>query len=725
MKRISLGDSIARVENLGDSSARIIEEDLGDSMTGPLVQEDSDSMAEIAKDNVLCKSDKPKEFLVNLKPGQIIRQYQQELAEPGLQGKNYIFVAPTGSGKTLVSATIIARHLTKIPNSRVAFIVPTKPLADQQMFRLKEYIPNACVNVYTGGELGSALSTEPPNMRESNDHISVCTAGKLHEEILQKRVKFSQFSMLVLDECHHTVKEHVYAKLMKLYLEERQSLQDFQVIGMTASLGAGNRSNISDHIKNLQAHLDATGGIVSVKNPSKLGKFNKEPSRTLQVLQPRDRADEFISEVVASMKVLENFVKTFQDCEYERWSQEYETFVIKRKEALEASTNEAYRDQISTLNELLKFCSALSVYMDFTKMDAIRTMKGMSDIPDDDSATDHEQNLRTEKEDLLTKLRKIPETENPLLIGIESILEQKFRSNRLSRAIVFVRTKNHTIALKKWLSGRGNLREIGIVSDLITGYTGMGDEMTRERQINVLKKFSEGSINVLVATSVAEEGLDIPDCNLVIRYQHVSSDIAKIQAEGRARADDSDCYTVLSTSNNFKSQEVKNQGLILQVVHFMNSLVQTGRDEIRSLQSKLLSEERTKKILQENRKIHLASSITMICKKCKKEVCSGEDISLLAEDEAHHVVPEDKIRNQFIRQANNEQIWISRSLLLTEKMTCAGCRNKWGHVCYSTESNQKYCLFSCRGFTFKIDGHPTTHLGKTWSEVPFHIRSTQ
>ena len=320
------------------------------------------------------------------------------------------------------------------------------------------------------------------------------------------------------------------------------------------------------------------------------------------------------------------------------------------------------------------------------------------------------------------KLKDLPEIENPLLCGIEKILTRKFIGNRSSRAIIFVRTKNHTIAMKKWISSCTSLTDMGIIPDLRTSYTGRGDDMNKERQQEVLKQFQDGSINLLVATAVAEEGLDIPECNLVIRYQHVSSEIAKVQAEGRARADDSDCYTLVSSTSNLESQEIKNQALILQVTHLIeDSSTLTESSEIRKLQQKIVREKRTRDVQQEQSKIHHASSIMLHCKKCKAIVCSGSDIFTLAEDESHHMVDKENFKKQFSSEIYDKPTWISRSLLLTHKINCY-CKNKWGDICYSTAIKQQYHLLACKGFTFEIECD-TPHLGKKWCDIPFHINS--
>ena len=444
------------------------------------------------------------------------------------------------------------------------------------MLKLKEYIPNASVSIYIGREFsGGADFTiiECPNIGKYGNHISVFTAGKLYDEINNDGVKFDQFSMLVLDECHHTVKKHAYAKLMKLYLHEKLSENqqpsplNLQILGLTASLGAGGSSDIAGHLKDLAAHLDATGGIVSVKNPSDVEKYSKNKSRKLEVLQPRDiTSDPFYLEINGVMSEIEKDVNIFKGSKYPRWSQQYETHVNQVKMSLmTASEKNEFFNQIASLSELKLYCNALMVYMDLRSSDAIKII--VESLGISENQTCHEISLNKMKDTLLSKLNELSDTENEnsLLQGMESVLCRKFKEKVSSRGIIFVRTQYHTLAMKEWIESCNSLRELGVVPDAITGHSRKESDMTLARQREVLTKFKEGIVNILIATSVAEEGLDIPECNLVIRYQHVSSEIAKEQGEGRARDDNSDCYTIVSSLTNLKSQEIKNERLILQV----------------------------------------------------------------------------------------------------------------------------------------------------------------
>ena len=53
-----------------------------------------------------------------------------------------------------------------------------------------------------------------------------------------------------------------------------------------------------------------------------------------------------------------------------------------------------------------------------------------------------------------------------------------------------------------------------------------------------------GLANVLIATDIVQEGLDVPECSFVIRYEFVSNEIGTVQSRGRARAEQSACFLI-------------------------------------------------------------------------------------------------------------------------------------------------------------------------------------
>lgn len=92
----------------------------------------------------------------------------------------------------------------------------------------------------------------------------------------------------------------------------------------------------------------------------------------------------------------------------------------------------------------------------------------------------------------------------------------------------------------------------------------------QNEQKQTIRRFREGLLNLLISTSVAEEGLDIPECNLVVRYGLLTNEIAMQQASGRARAPNS-VYSVvaLETGREIK-REITNEcleDLCRQAIH--------------------------------------------------------------------------------------------------------------------------------------------------------------
>jgi len=64
-----------------------------------------------------------------------------------------------------------------------------------------------------------------------------------------------------------------------------------------------------------------------------------------------------------------------------------------------------------------------------------------------------------------------------------------------------------------------------------TGTSGKG--FKQKDQVQVVQKFREGGFNVLVATSVGEEGLDIGEVDLIICFDSSKSPTRLVQRMGR------------------------------------------------------------------------------------------------------------------------------------------------------------------------------------------------
>ena len=658
------------------------------------------------------------------------RNYQWELAAPGLNGENYICVAPTGTGKTLVAAMVIADHLQKNKgkeNCHVVFIVTTRALAEQQTIKIKEYIPQVKVDVYSGDSDNMVADS----LKENN--VSVCTAGKLLGEIRQQKVKFSQLSMMVFDECHNTRKSHPYAELMKMYLERREEGEFcIQVIGMTASPGAGDNPSLDerktiDHLLRLTALLDARGGIKTVQEYTReMQECSKTSNFTRKIMRSRDHTtDPFVAEVVGVMKDIETLLALadIKSCTFDKWSPGYETKIQQIIQPLEMSPKKDFRDVISGLKQLYGYCTALNVYMDLRAEDTIQAIENFSDIPQDDAnATRMEIHLKRTKQSLLERLKSIPIMENPMLMGIQKIFIEKFRE-KSSRAILFVRTRKHTLAMKEWISQDPTLRELGISPGILTGHTSErgGSGMTKVEQKDAMKKFHDGEVNVLIATSVAEEGLDVPECNVVIRYQHVSDEIAKVQTEGRARAENSHGYTILSSSSRKKYQEMKNEELvqlvnkILEVKYFPSA--EQLAEHIDELQRKIILEKMWKRQHQRRQQSCDGSGVKLFCKKCKEFACRGSDISTIGKNDTfHYVVHEESFKEKYTTRAHQKPRMLLPTIFKVHKVHCSKCESDWGVECFWPKGHL-HPILKCKSFIFEVAGNRRPI--KKWSSAPF------
>ena len=85
----------------------------------------------------------------------------------------------------------------------------------------------------------------------------------------------------------------------------------------------------------------------------------------------------------------------------------------------------------------------------------------------------------------------------------------------------------------------------------LVGQTGVDYQKNLSEQDQTLRDFRKGLTNVMIATDIVQEGLDVPECSFVIRYEFVSNEIGTVQARGRARADKSSCFLIVQQGNKY------------------------------------------------------------------------------------------------------------------------------------------------------------------------------
>ena len=669
-----------------------------------------------------------------------IRSYQWELALPGLSQQNYIICAPTGTGKTLVAGLIISEHLQQCQHrGRVLFIVNKVPLARQQKGALESMIHGAHIEEVTGEVAQSRKAVlghlSPTTVEKHERRISdlgadivVSTAGCFFNKLKTQQIEMSDVTLIIIDECHHTHKNTDYAKIMEIYLQKKRKGNESklpQVVGLTASPGAGEGSNpslisVRNHLISLCAHMDAVGGIkVVTRNVADLDTHTNKPTSTLAVVNGRDENEPLIALTCQIMSHLEKMLQL--ECTHCKWSQQYHGNWIPQKETeyLRTVTDSA-RDKISTCDLLKCLSKAMAVYMDLTYEDMLEVLEEFS-VAKGENATWTERKLAETMHQLKTKSATFPRVENPLLTGLEKILVQQFSQKPDSIAILFVETKKQATGLQRWVCSTPTLSNIR--SQVVTGQTrDTGLKMTKAEQEKAIQGFRDSKHNLLITTSVLEEGIDVPACNLVIRYQTVSNEIAQVQTKGRARATSSQTFTVISTSSNKKYQELLNEekhALVEDALKFF-PFGEALRNNLAKRQEEILkSTAAQEQHAALHREQHSAYEAELICRKCKTFVCNGSDVHTFHSSQ-HYVVTDPEFRKRISIKDHHSPTEVPHGMSRTHKIYCASCGQDWGVMGRWWKDQRTLPVLKCTSFLFQIN-KLTSWSCKKWSQVPFTI----
>ncbi|XP_036714926.1 interferon-induced helicase C domain-containing protein 1 isoform X2 [Balaenoptera musculus] len=620
-------------------------------------------------------------------PEMHLRPYQLEVAQPALEGKNIIICLPTGSGKTRVAAYIAKDHLDKKKKAselgKVMVLVNKVPLVEQ-LFR-KEFEPFLKKWYHVTRLSGDTqLKITFPEVVKSHDVI-ISTAQILENSLLNLEegeddgVQLSDFSLIIIDECHHTNKEAVYNNIMRRYLNQKLKNNRLekknkpviplpQILGLTASPGVGGakkQAKAEEHILKICANLDAFTIKTVKENTHQLKDQIKEPCKKF-VIADDTKEDPFKDKLLEIMTKIQTFcqispMSDFGTQPYEQWLIQMEKKAARegnRKDRVCAEHLRKYNEALQ-INDTIRMIDAYNHLETFYNDEKEKKFAVLGDDSDDDGddedAGDEKKPLKLDESDgflmtlflenkkMLKKLAVNPEHENEKLTKLRNtIMEQYTRAEESARGIIFTKTRQSAYALSQWITENEKFAEVGVKAHHLigAGHSSEFKPMTQNEQKEVISKFRTGKINLLIATTVAEEGLDIKECNIVIRYGLVTNEIAMVQARGRARADESTYVLVAQRGSGVIEREAVND--------FREKMMYKAIDRVQNMKPEeythKILELQMQSILEKKMKIKRSiakqfkdnpSLISFLCKNCSVPACSGEDIHVI--EKMHHV----------------------------------------------------------------------------------------
>jgi len=445
------------------------------------------------------------------------RDYQVELARQASLTST-LLVLPTGLGKTVVAAMVIA-HVLHAKGGKVLFLAPTRPLVEQHYRSLQGMIEGKRIGMMTG----EVDSLERELTFLEND-IVVSTPQVVSNDLRQGRMDLRDVRLLIFDEAHRAVGNYAYVDVAKAYLDH-----DGLVLGMTASPGS-DKAKIEEVCRNL-----------NIKAIEVRTERDPDVAKYVQAIS----MDWVEVELPPEMKALAQSIRSL----YEQYLRELVDLQVVDKDRV---TNKRYLlEMAETWQARLRagersraLYKALSVQAKAVKvehaLDLVET-QGMSalraylqrlkeEAAMEDGSKAAREIVSSERFQRICEEAEAVKAEHPKLSRVMGVVARQLADSPSSRVLVFTHYRDTCDLVASKL---GNV-EGARVAKLVGQSDRNGERGLRQReQVGVLQRFRDGELNVLVATSVGEEGLDVASTDLVVFYEPVPSEIRTIQRRGR------------------------------------------------------------------------------------------------------------------------------------------------------------------------------------------------
>ncbi|GAB2289126.1 endoribonuclease Dicer [Dionaea muscipula] len=480
-------------------------------------------------------------------PRKNARRYQLELCKRALE-ENVIVYLETGLGKTRIAVLLIYEmgHLIKKPQKQICvFLAPTVALVHQQAKVIADSI-DFTVGHY-GGDIKLQKSHDEWEKELNQYEILVMTPQMLLHRLRHCFIRMDMIALLIFDECHHGQADsnHPYVEIMKVYYHGYDGKHP-RIFGMTACPILGKGASIDG----LETLLHAK--VCTVQDKEELERYVSSP--VVKLYPYRSNTNRSGNQMY--LEKLEGIRRqcTSMVC---RNGDDPSSSLRGKKLLQRTHTNVVFCLECLGLWGALQACCVLLSGDQFERNEVIEAKESSGDqllcngylenaaslfnayFIDDGNGSDISR----------AKVLKEPFF-SPKVLKLIEILSN-FRERPNMKCIIFV----NRIVVARALSYM--LQQLEIIafwrSGFLVGRHSGLKGMSRKTTENILGQFRAGQLNLLIATKVGEEGLDIQTCCLVIRFDLPETASSFIQSRGRARMAQSE-YAFLVDSDNEKEK---------------------------------------------------------------------------------------------------------------------------------------------------------------------------
>jgi ATP-dependent DNA helicase MPH1 len=468
------------------------------------------------------------------------RDYQFNIVQRGLY-HNTLVALPTGLGKTFIAATIMLNWFRWTTDAQIVFVAPTKPLVHQQV--------DACFNIAGIPRSQTVMLTGevPPTVRAEEwgkKRVFFMTPQTLINDYKHGYADPKRIVLLVVDEAHRATGGYDYVKVVQFL---RRFNSSFRVLALTATPGAT--------VEAVQKVIDGLDiARVEIRTEKSLDIREHVHTRNLDI-ELFDNSEEI-------SRCLELFAKALQPVQDKLvgqnayWRKDPTTNTVYGLNQARAqwmgsqagrNAQPAIKGMINTIfTVLMSLAHALTLLKFHGIGPFYHKLKGFQDEPSKGKyATQIKANEHFRK--LMGTVKTWINMPNfighPKLAHLETIVLNHFmdagegtgraggRSPAETRIMVFAHYRDSAEEIVRVLNRH---REMVRAKVFVGQSSANGSEgMQQKVQLAAIQDFKSGVHNVLVATSVGEEGLDIGEVDLIICYDASASPIRMLQRMGR------------------------------------------------------------------------------------------------------------------------------------------------------------------------------------------------